>query len=189
MQNTDFRQPENSKMKKFFLLLVMLLLLLIPIGFWYGIIDDRESYRNDAVKSVASSWGDVQVFGSPQMSFDRKKDKEIETVQLQLNNYKAFVNISTETRQKGIYKIPVYTADVKLTGDFLNTYGDLSDKDLTTGLIAAKELKSNAPGQTYIDMDGTVKTDVGEPIDVIEKEELKKQNINNQIIDLKAKRG
>ena len=65
----------------------------------------------------------------------------------------------------------------------------LTDKDLTTGLIAAKELKSNAPGQTYIDMDGTVKTDVGEPIDVIEKEELKKQNINNQIIDLKAKRG
>lgn len=137
MQNTDFRQPENSKMKKFFLLLVMLLLLLIPIGFWYGIIDDRESYRNDAVKSVASSWGDVQVFGSPQMSFDRKKDKEIETVQLQLNNYKAFVNISTETRQKGIYKIPVYTADVKLTGDFLNTYGDLSDKDLTTSFQVA----------------------------------------------------
>lgn len=65
----------------------------------------------------------------------------------------------------------------------------LTDKDLTTGLIAAKELKSNAPGQTYIDMDGTVKTDVGEPIDVIEKEELKKQNMNNQIIDLKAKRG
>lgn len=65
----------------------------------------------------------------------------------------------------------------------------LTDKDLTTGLIAAKELKSNAPGQTYIDMDGTVKTDVGEPIDVIEKEELKRQNMNNQIIDLKAKRG
>lgn len=65
----------------------------------------------------------------------------------------------------------------------------LTDKDLTTGLIAAKELKSNAPGQTYIDMDGTVKSDVGEPIDVIEKEELKRQNMNNQIIDLKAKRG
>lgn len=65
----------------------------------------------------------------------------------------------------------------------------LTDKDLTTGLIAAKELKSNAPGQTYIDMDGTVKTDVGEPIDIIEKEESKKQNINNQIIDLKTKRG
>lgn len=65
----------------------------------------------------------------------------------------------------------------------------LTDKDLTTGLIAAKELKSNAPGQTYIDMDGTVKTDVGEPIDIIEKEELKRQNMNNQIIDLKAKRG
>lgn len=123
----------NSKMKKFFILLLMLLLLLIPIGFWFGIINDRESYRNEAVKSIASSWGDVQIFGSPAMSFERKKDKNTtETVNLPLNNYSVDVKISTEVRKKGIFKVPVYTADVFLKGDFINDYGDLSDKNITT---------------------------------------------------------
>lgn len=62
----------------------------------------------------------------------------------------------------------------------------LTGKDLTTGKIEARELKSNSPGQTYMDIDnGEVKTDVGEPVDVVEKE-MEKQN---QIIDLQEKRG
>lgn len=62
----------------------------------------------------------------------------------------------------------------------------LTGKDIATGKVEAHELKSNAPGQTYIDPeDGVQKTDVGEPIDVIEKEEAKRQ----QIIDLQKKRG
>lgn len=50
-------------------------------------------------------------------------------------------------------------------------------------LIKAHELKSGVPGQTYIDDDGTVKTDIGEPVDVVEKETVKKSNV----IDMKAK--
>lgn len=62
----------------------------------------------------------------------------------------------------------------------------LTGKDLTTGKVEAHELKSEAPGQTYIDTEtGQPKTDVGLPIDVIEKEQAKKQ----QIIDLQKKRG
>ncbi len=62
----------------------------------------------------------------------------------------------------------------------------LTGKDLTTGKVEAHELKSESPGQTYIDTDtGQPKTDVGQPIDVIEKEEAKQK----QIIDLQKKRG
>lgn len=62
----------------------------------------------------------------------------------------------------------------------------LTGKDLTTGKVEAHELKSEVPGQTYIDPDtGQPKTDVGQPIDVIEKEEAKQK----QIIDLQKKRG
>lgn len=62
----------------------------------------------------------------------------------------------------------------------------LTGKNLDTGKVEARELKSSAPGQTYIDPeDLTQKTDIGEPIDVIEKEEQKQQ----QIIDLQQKRG
>ena len=51
------------------------------------------------------------------------------------------------------------------------------------GKVYANELKSGAKGQTYIDPDdATLKTDVGEPIEEVERK-------NNQIIDLQAKKG
>lgn len=62
----------------------------------------------------------------------------------------------------------------------------LTGKDLNTGQIEAHELQSSVPGQTYMDPEtGEPKTDIGEPIDVIEKEEAKQK----QIIDLQEKRG
>lgn len=56
----------------------------------------------------------------------------------------------------------------------------LTDKDYTNGSVAAKELKSSVPGQTYLDNDGSVKSDVGEPVDVIEQEMERKNVINLQ---------
>lgn len=53
----------------------------------------------------------------------------------------------------------------------------LTDKDLVSNTIGAYEFKSNQRGQTYIDDDGGVRTDRGEPVDVIEKELDKKNNI------------
>ncbi len=66
----------------------------------------------------------------------------------------------------------------------------LTGKDISTGKVAAKELQSEAPGQTYIDpLDGKQKTDIGEPIDVIEKEEATQEAQQKQIINLQEKRG
>ncbi|MGM8213537.1 hypothetical protein ACLIBH_12240 [Virgibacillus sp. W0430] len=56
----------------------------------------------------------------------------------------------------------------------------LTGRDLGTGHVEAKELKSNAPGQTFFDDDAEQKTDVGEPVDVIEKEQRRKNIIDLQ---------
>ncbi|WP_368270763.1 replication terminator protein [Ligilactobacillus salivarius] len=61
----------------------------------------------------------------------------------------------------------------------------LTGKDLTTNKIEARELQSGVPGQTYIDEKGDLRTDTGEPVDVIEKETRKK----SKVIDLQEKRG
>lgn len=62
----------------------------------------------------------------------------------------------------------------------------LTGKDLKTGRIEAHELTSGARGQTYFDPeDSQLKTDVGEPVDVIEKETKAKA----KVIDLQEKRG
>lgn len=51
------------------------------------------------------------------------------------------------------------------------------------GRIHANELKSGIPGQTYFDDNGDMRTDTGELIEKIEKEE------NNKIIDYNKKKA
>lgn len=97
-----------------------------------GIISDRTSYRNEAVAKVAQSWAGSQVVGVPSMSFKTKNDKKEDVInELKLNNYEVTVNIKTEVRKKGIFKISVYTAEVTQKGDFENKYGDLTGKQIT----------------------------------------------------------
>lgn len=82
---------------------------------------------------------------------------------------------------------------VSLTTSFTTKLADtepvgttvLTGKDISNGTIEAKELKSNTPGQTYMDLEnGDVKTDVGEPVNVIEREE-ERQNL----LDFRKKAG
>lgn len=56
----------------------------------------------------------------------------------------------------------------------------LTGKDLNSGKVEARELKSTIPGQTFFDSDDQIKTDVGEPIDVIDQEQKRKNIIDLQ---------
>jgi len=107
------------------------LVLLIPIGFLHGIIGDREDYKKEAVEKVATSWGNSQTFKSPKLYFADHSGKEAIIKYLTLHNYDANVQIKTETRKKGFFKIPVYTANILLKGTFKNNYGNLSGKKMT----------------------------------------------------------
>ena len=77
------------------------------------------------------------------------------------------------------------TATSKLATTDPVTTTILTGKDLTTNKIEARELQSGVPGQTYIDEKGDLRTDTGEPVDIIEKETRKK----SKVIDLQEKRG
>lgn len=117
----------NKKVKKFYIVLGMLLILLIPIAFMSGIISDREAYKNEAVENVQKSWANSQVIYAPVLTLNIPDKKGITKKALQLNNYEAEVEVKTQVRKKGIFKVPVYTADVELKGDFLNTYGKIKN--------------------------------------------------------------
>ena len=47
-----------------------------------------------------------------------------------MNNYNAEIKISTEIRKKGVFKIPVYTANVFLKGTFKNNFGNLKNSKI-----------------------------------------------------------
>ena len=125
---TNFKDKSGTKTTKFWLIVLILLVLLIPIGFLFGIISDREDYKREAVYTVASSWGKYQVFDAPSMYFEQKVKDNVENKYLPLQDYTVDVSLITEVRKKGVFKVPVYTANVVLKGNFINEYGNLADK-------------------------------------------------------------
>src|SRR5699024_10563205 len=56
----------------------------------------------------------------------------------------------------------------------------LSGRNMDTGEVEAKELKSNMPGQKVFDSDNQRKTDIGGTIDVVQKELEQKKVIDLQ---------
>lgn len=117
----------NTKLKKFYVILVSLLILLIPMAFLSGVIDDRESYKNEAVSNIGKSWAGEQILFAPKLFLYISKDKKNPKQALSLGNYEINVKINTEIRKKGIFKIPVYTASVKSKGYFKNPYGSIKN--------------------------------------------------------------
>lgn len=108
----------------------------------------------------------VKVFNNIHDPNTKAKDKRTVTIKLEF--------APDENRQT-----------IAVTSDFITKLANvegvsttvLTGKDLSTGRIEAKELKSNIPGQTYFDDEGQ-KTDVGEPVDVVERE-MRKRNVLN----------
>lgn len=88
----------NTKLKKFYVILVSLLILLIPMAFLSGVIDDRESYKNEAVSNVGKSWAGEQILFAPKLFLYISKDKKNPKQALSLGNYEINVKINTEIR-------------------------------------------------------------------------------------------
>ena len=125
---------------KFLTIGSLMLLLLVPLSMIGGVIKDRQSHRSIAFESIAQSWtGPQQVKGAmivvpyqervmEDVDVYEKTIRQTVTVQKErkYQRYKYLLpdtllvngRIDTEERYRGIYKVPVYTAKLKLTGQF-----------------------------------------------------------------------
>lgn len=156
----------NTKLKKFYVILLSLIILLIPMAFLFGVIDDRESYKNEAVQNVEKSWAGVQVLSAPKMFLTMGKDKKNPKQELELGNYDIKVKINTEIRKKGIFKVPVYIADVLIKGHFKNPYGSIKnikselsfDVSDTKGFVEAPKFKIDNEAFKIVDDNNYKKT-------------------------------
>ena len=108
-----FTEETNPIGKKLFIIILFLLLLLIPLFCVENTIKERENFKNEAIGKVAMSWGHQQTIMAPEL---RLKNGET----LKLHDYNIQSKIKTEYRNKGIFKIPVYTIDVDANGSFIN---------------------------------------------------------------------
>lgn len=128
-----YQRKRDSKLLKIVIIAVMLLLLIIPIVSISSVVSDRIDYREKAISNIAKSWATQQLIYTPQMYFITKNKKNEKTCHfLELNNYDTKVKITTHIRKRGIFEVPVYTAEITQKGDFKNTDFSLIGKELIT---------------------------------------------------------
>ena len=122
----DFRE-RHATVLKLTVIIVLSLLFLIPLGMIRSLVIEREAARYSAVEEVINLWGGRQtvagpILAVPYLSREKTEEKESITVKrlafflperLDLEG-----NIETETRNRGIYDVHLYTSELTMKGTF-----------------------------------------------------------------------
>ncbi len=119
------RAPFNRHALKLLILGVGWILLGMLLATISGLISERHGYRNQAEASIAAGWGGAQVIGAPLLRFsfapqiDEKgfeRRFEDRWVLPETASYDA--ELASQSRQLGIFQIPVYEAQLQLQAQF-----------------------------------------------------------------------
>lgn len=116
---------------KLVLVALLLLCFLPPLAMVHNIISDREMRSRSTREEVIASWGGRTDLSGPYLLVPmtclqeeilengKKHEYQItRTAVLFPESLRADINAETEIRSRGIYHVPVFLADVSLTGSF-----------------------------------------------------------------------
>lgn len=112
---------------KLFLLGFLSLLLLIPLSLVYDLGQERAALAREAEDRIAAGWGREQSLLLPLLRFDFFRDsvnkdnelvRERRTRWLSPAQAAVAATLRIETRQLGIYALPIYAADLRIDGRF-----------------------------------------------------------------------
>lgn len=105
----------------------LVLLLLIPMSMIESVVYERSHLYQSAKRDIMNSWGREQTIGGPVLTLPYRvhytDDKGIERVrQSQAHFLPEHLTVrgelDTEMRYRGIYEVPVYTANLNFSGRF-----------------------------------------------------------------------
>jgi inner membrane protein len=121
----------RSQILRLCLVGVLTLVLLIPIVMISGLVTERQARRESAVKEVSSKWGDAQAITGPALVLPfivhrSETSAAGEKIVHDQTRYATFLpkqlgvegKIEAESRYRGIFSIPVYTANLSMQGEF-----------------------------------------------------------------------
>jgi len=115
------------------------LVLLIPLGMIKGIIVDRQGNASIAMLDIRSSWGGDQTVVGPILALPYKVEmqtvygspySEDKVAYLLAEQLSIKVDVRAEERYRGLHKVPVFSADIGVTGEF--GLGELSTLGITS---------------------------------------------------------
>jgi len=118
----------NTLGLKVFVLMTLLILSSIPRSFVDSLIRERQVNEQAAVASLVTGWAARHEIGNIKLEipiefswFDEKEKQTIknqDVIVVRPNQIQVELNDQIEQRRRGIYKIPVYKADLKIAGNF-----------------------------------------------------------------------
>lgn len=103
------------------------LLLLLPSALIQNLIAEREQTRNETVTEISSKWGSDQTLGGPVLTVPYRKGRTNDKGQSEMTTeYAHFLperlevrgRLSPEKRQRSIYVVMLYNAQLTLSGRF-----------------------------------------------------------------------
>jgi inner membrane protein len=98
----------------------LVLVCLFPSMLIYGLVEERSSRRWEAVSDISAKWAQEQQLDLPMLSIDSLTDPkgvwQTETLSPQVLH--VFADVQPELRSRGIFSVPVYTAQVIVEGTF-----------------------------------------------------------------------
>ena len=117
----------SSTTFKLFVLGALSLLLLIPLSLIYGLVQERAGLASEAEGRIAAGWGREQNVLLPLLRFEYSRErsnadheliKERRSLLLSAAEARVRASLSAESRQLGIYALPIYTAQLSIDAEF-----------------------------------------------------------------------
>ncbi len=121
----------HSPLTKIIVLGFLVMVLMVPVALISGVIYERSSSRDEVVREVTSSWGYSQRLIGPWIvvPYDYRWseiDKDGKEITRKETRYAWFLpenleitgSQTSEIRYRGIYKVPLYRAELKFSGRF-----------------------------------------------------------------------
>lgn len=110
---------------KMFLVGFLVLLCYIPSLMVYGLVAERQGRQYEAINEISSKWGAAQTVSGPMMNLPnviRARDEKGVVFDQTVNaavapkSVQVEVKVDTEIRYRGIFRVPVYTAEIAVSG-------------------------------------------------------------------------
>ncbi|MDE7472104.1 MAG: cell envelope integrity protein CreD [Muribaculaceae bacterium] len=119
--------------------------LMIPDLIIYSMSSDREDTRRDTIDDINSSWSGPQLISGPILTVNtRNDDNDEQTAYILPSSLTAVAEVDSKTLRRSIYEAPVYTSEVKLSGNFdKSEFGccNFNEKNNATVTIGIGDLK------------------------------------------------
>lgn len=117
----------TSTTAKLFVLGLLCLLLLLPLSLIFGLVQERAGLAHAAEQRIAAGWGREQHLLLPMLRLEYVRDRidkdgdvhrQRQERWLSLSRASVAATLTVQSRQLGIYSLPIYTAQVRIQGDY-----------------------------------------------------------------------